>query len=213
MLHKVSWEIIIMMILPLKQMEIFLIALRSFLMVIGTLLILLYVIGNFWKKLPTERLKIKALDWAMWGVVAMLFAFGTNSYWGFAACVPMILARVALHLWIQKNRVRGSGRWMEVQWTKMTPRGFQMPKEAMSQIQKLPGDQHILVPRFASLMAVNFFSKNMRKNVDKVPVQMKGQQDMAFGMVDKITTNIKRLELGKTEKIDLPFGMLKITRL
>jgi hypothetical protein len=69
------------------------------------------------------------------------------------------------------------------------------------------------VPRMASLMAVNFFSKNMRKNMDKMPAQVKGQQDLAFGMVDKISTNIKRLEAGKTEKIDLPFGILKVTRL
>ena len=194
-------------------MEIFLIALRSFLMVVGTLLVLLYVVGNLWKKLPAEPLRIKTHDWVMWGVVAALFAFGTNSYWGFLALVPMVATKLVLHAWIQRNRVRGSGRWMEVQWTKMTPRGFQMPREAMSQIQKLPGDQHILVPRFASLMAVNFFSKNMRKNANKMPAQLKGQEDMAFGMIDKITTNIKRLESGKTEKIDLPFGMLKITRL
>jgi hypothetical protein len=194
-------------------MELFLIGLRSLLMVIGTLMVLLYVVGNLWKKLPAEAFKFKTHDWVMFGVVAAMFAFGTNSYWGFLACVPMILVKIVFHTWIQKNRVRGSGRWMEVQWTKMTPRGFQMPKDAMSQIQKLPGDQHIMVPRFASIMAVNFFAKNMRKNVDKMPTQMKGQQDLAFGMVDKITANVKRLESGKTEKIDLPFGMLKITRL
>jgi hypothetical protein len=193
--------------------EIFLIALRSFLMLIGTLVGVLYVLGNMWKKLPELPLKFRMHDWVMYCVVAALFAFGTNSYWGLLAFAPLILAKMAFHFWIRKNRMRGSGRWMEIHWVKMTPRGFQMPREALGQIQKLPGDQHIMIPRIASLWAINFFSKNMRKNMDKMPVQMRGQEDQAFGMIDKITNNIKRLDSGKTEKIDLPFGSLKITRL
>jgi hypothetical protein len=102
---------------------------------------------------------------------------------------------------------------MEIQWQKMTPRGFQMPREAMTQIQRLPGDQHFILPRFASLWAVNYFTGALRKNTAKLPQNMKGQEAMALDLVERMATNIKRLEAGRTEKIDLPFGMLKITRL
>jgi hypothetical protein len=195
-------------------MEIFLIAVRSLLMVVATLLVVVYVFGNMWKKLPSEPLKLKVLDYALYSVVGALFAFGLNSYWGFLAFLPMILGKVLWHTHIDKNKVRGKGRWMEVQWQKMTPRGFQMPQEARTQIARLPGDQHFIIPRFASLWAVNYFTGALRKNAAKMP-QMggAGQQEQAFALIEKMALNIKRLDTGKTEKIDLPFGVLKVTRL
>ncbi|MCA2960215.1 MAG: hypothetical protein IOD12_08180 [Silvanigrellales bacterium] len=195
-------------------MEIFFIAVRSFLMVIATLLALLYVLGNMWQKVPSERLKFKTLDYVLYGVVASLFAFGLNSYWGLLAVVPMLLAKLVLHAVIEKKRLRGKGSWIEVHWQKMTPRGFQLPREAMSQIQRLPGDQHFILPRFAGLWAVSYFQNAFRKNTAKMPVTMKaGHEADALAAIEKMIANVKRLESGRTENINLPFGVLKITRL
>ena len=194
-------------------MEILVIAVRSFLMVIGTLFLALYVVGNLWKKIPAEPLKLKTLDFVSMGVVGSLFAFGLNSYWGLLSIVPILIVKLLSQLLINKNRVRGTGRWMEVHWLKMTPKGFQMPREAMSQIQKLPGDQHILIPRVATMWALTYFTKAMRKNTAKMPQQFRGQEGQAMEMIERIAVNVKRLDAGKTEKVDLPFGVLKITRL
>jgi len=195
-------------------MEIFLIAVRSFFMVVATLLLVLYVLGNMWQKVPSERLKLKTLDFVLYAVVASLFAFGLNSYWGLLAAVPMLATKLALHALLEKKRLRGKGRWMEVHWQKMTPRGFQMPKEAMAQIQKLPGDQHFILPRFAGVWAINYFIGAFRKNTAKMPMAMKaGHEADALASIEKMVTNVKRLESGRTENINLPFGVLKVTRL
>jgi hypothetical protein len=197
-------------------MEIFLIAVRSLLMVFGTLLAVLYVLGNMWQKVPSERLKLKTLDVALFAVVACLFGFGLNSYWGLLAFLPMIGAKVLLHRHIEKKRLRGKGRWVEVHWQKMTPRGFQFPREMVAQIQKIPGDQHFILPRFAGLWAINYFIKSFRKNAGKMAVQMRasgGQEGEALAQFEKMAANIKRLESGRTENLNFPFGVLKITRL
>lgn len=195
-------------------MEIFLIAVRSFLMVIATLLLGLYLLGNMWQKVPSERIKFKTLDYVLYGVVASLFAFGLNSYWGLLAFLPMLVAKVALHAFIEKKRLRGKGSWMEVHWQKMTPRGFQIPREAMSQIQRLPGDQHFILPRFVGLWAISYFQTTFRKNTAKMPVAMRaGHEADALAAIEKMIANVKRLDTGRTENINLPFGVLKITRL
>lgn len=195
-------------------MEIFLIAVRSFLMVIATLLLGLYLLGNMWQKVPSERIKFKTLDYVLYGVVASLFAFGLNSYWGLLASLPMLVAKVALHAFIEKKRLRGKGSWMEVHWQKMTPRGFQIPREAMSQIQRLPGDQHFILPRFVGLWAISYFQTTFRKNTAKMPVAMRaGHEADALAAIEKMIANVKRLDTGRTENINLPFGVLKITRL
>ncbi|MEY4065083.1 MAG: hypothetical protein RIR26_1291, partial [Pseudomonadota bacterium] len=80
--------------------------------------------------------------------------------------------------------------------------------------QRLPGDQHILVPRHIGVWAVKYFMKSLRKNASKAPVPMKaGQQQQAFEMVEKLGGSIIRLEKGKSEQLSLPFGVLKVTRL
>lgn len=195
-------------------MEIFVLVLKSLLGILASLIALLFLAFQLWQRIPSQGIKIKAQDLVGMGVVATLFSLATNSYWGLTAVIPMLLAKVLSQFLIQKNKVRGSGRWMEVQWTKMTPRGFQIPTQLQTELQRLPGDQHILLPRRVSLWAVKYFLKSIRKNAGKAPVPMRAnQQAQAFDMVEKIGNNIMRLEKGKTEQVSLPFGVLKVTRL
>lgn len=195
-------------------MEIFVIVIKVLLAVLATLMALIFLAFQLWQRIPTEGVKFKAQDLVSMGVVALLFALATNSYWGLLAFAPMLLTKVASQFFIQKNKVRGSGRWIEVQWTKMTPRGFQIPEQLKSELKRLPGDQHILLPRRVGLWAVKYFLKSVRKNASKGPIPMKaGQQDQAFEMVERLGSNIIRLDKGKTEQVALPFGVLKVTRL
>lgn len=195
-------------------MEIFVLVLKVILGVLASLMALVFLAFQLWQRIPTEGIKFKTQDLISMGVVALLFALATNSYWGAIAFVPMLVAKFASQLFIQKNKVRGSGRWMEVQWTKMTPKGFQIPQQLKGELQKLPGDQHILLPRQVGIWAVKYFLKSVKKNASKGPVAMKpGQQQQAFEMVERLGNSILRLEKGKSEQVSLPFGVLKVTRL
>lgn len=195
-------------------MEIFLMIVRGLMMFVGGLMFTVFLLFQLWQRVPSEGIKFKAQDLITFGAVGLIFALGTNSYWGLLAIVPMLLAKLLSQVLIQKNKVRGSGRWIEVQWTKMTPRGFQIPQQLSKELQKLPGDQHVLLPRQVGIWAVKYFLKSVKKNSSKGPVPMKAsQQAQAFEMVEKLGTNIIRLEKGKTEQVALPFGVLKVTRL
>ncbi|MEN9810469.1 MAG: hypothetical protein RLZZ488_2036 [Pseudomonadota bacterium] len=195
-------------------MEIFLLIVRSLMLVLGSLMLVVFMLFQLWQRVPSQGIKFRAQDGITLGAVALIFALGTNSYWGLAAVLPMLLGKLLSQLMIQKNRVRGSGRWIEVQWTKMTPRGFQIPQQLGKELQKLPGDQHVLLPRQVGIWAVKYFLKSVKKNAGKGPVPMRaGQQAQAFEMVERLGSNIIKLEKGKTEQVALPFGVLKVTRL
>lgn len=195
-------------------MEIFLLIVRSLMILLGSLMLVTFLLFQLWQRVPSEGIKFKAQDWITFGAIALVFALGTNSYWGLLVVAPMLLGKLLSQLLIQKNRVRGSGRWIEVQWTKMTPRGFQIPQQLSKELQKLPGDQHVLIPRQVGIWAVKYFLKSVKKNASKGPVPMKaGQQAQAFEMVERLSSNIIKLEKGKTEQVALPFGVLKVTRL
>lgn len=195
------------------EMEIFYIVVRSFLIAFGALLASVYIVMQLWQKVPTAGFQLKPYDTVTYGLVGFLFGVGLNSYWGLLAFVPLLLAKLLNAKLLQKNRLRGSGRWMEIQWMKMTPKGFQLPAQMAQELQRLPGDTHFIVPRFVSLWAVKFFVKSVRKNADKVPANMRGQEAQAFEMLERMAVNIGRLDAGKTEQLSLPFGLLKITRL
>jgi hypothetical protein len=195
-------------------MEIFVLVIKVLLGVLACLMALIFLAFQLWQRIPTQGVQFKAQDLISMGAVALLFSLATNSYWGALAFLPMLLAKILSQILIQKNKVRGSGRWIEVQWTKMTPRGFQIPQQLQGELQRLPGDQHILLPRQIGVWAVKYFMKSVRKNSSKGPVAMKaGQQQQAFEMVERLGNNILRLEKGKTEQVSLPFGVLKVTRL
>lgn len=194
-------------------MDIVMLIVRIMLMVFGTAAALFYLLSQMWQKVPSPKLALKVQDSLTYGIVGFCFGLGTNSYWGLLAFVPLLLVKLISHLAISKKRVAGSGRWMEIQWHRFSPKGFRMPQEAMDQIKRLPSDTHFIVPRFVSLFAIRFFLKSMRKNAHKMPQQMRGQEGQAMDMVEGIARNISRLDSGKTEKLSLPFGELKVTRL
>ena len=194
-------------------MDIFYMVMRVLLVVIASSIAIIYAVLQLWQRIPSLAMQFKSSDFIIYSVVGFLFGVGTNTYWGLGAFVPLILIKFLSHKLIAKNKVRGSGRWMEVEWRKFTPRGFQLPKEALDQIQKIPGNTHVLVPRFVSLFAVKYLISMIRKNAGKVPAHMRGQEDQAFSMIERMGANVRSLGTGKTEKMSLPFGELKITRL
>jgi hypothetical protein len=195
-------------------MDIFLLIIRSLMILVGSLMLITFLIFQLWQRIPSAGLSFKTQDIIAFCAIGLIFALGANSYFGLLVLVPMFLCKLLSQWMIQKNRVRGSGRWIEVQWTKMTPRGFQMPQQLTKELQRLPGDQHILLPRQIGVWAVKYFLRSVKKNAAKSPVPMKaGQQAQAFEMVERLGNNIIKLEKGKTEQVALPFGVLKVTRL
>lgn len=194
-------------------MDLFYLVVRILLLTLGSLLGVIYLLMQFWQKVPATKLKFKPYDYVTFALVAFLFGIGANNYWGLAAFVPLVLWKLVAGQFIQKSRLTGSGRWMEVQWMKLLPKGFNIPREMASELQKIPGDTHFIVPRFVSLWAVRYFVKAMRKNSGRMPTNMKGQEAQAFHLVESMAGNISKLGAGKTESVSLPFGILKITRL
>jgi hypothetical protein len=198
-------------------METFVLILRAFFMTLGTVLALVYVLSALWQRVPQLKFQLKAYDWVMYIVMAGVFGIGLNQYWGLLAFLPLLLWKLFTHFQFQKNKVRGSGRWMEVQWSRQTPKGFDIPKNMQSEIQRLPGSAHILLPRFAFLFALTQGMKVLKKNASKslqtLPQNMRGRETDAFDLLNKTENNMRRLENGKMESLSLPFGILKVTRL
>ncbi len=194
-------------------MEIFLMLLRTLLLTIAGLMSIIYLALQLWQPIPARGISLKGRDYFFLTVVAFLFGFGLNNEFALLAFVPLLTAKLASGYFVQKNKVHGKGRWMEVEWRKFTPKGFQMPSQMKNEIGRLPGDVHFLLPRFASLWAVRLFVRSVRKNASKVPQQYKSQQGDAFELIDRTARNISKLDKGKTEQMSLPFGLLKITRL
>lgn len=194
-------------------MDIVLIVLRILLMTFGLVVSFFYILAQMWQKLPAPKFALKMSDYLTYGAVGFCFGLGLNNNYALLAFLPLLLWKVLASSLFSKNKVAGKGRWMEVQWQRFSPRGFRMPQEAVEQIKRLPGDTHFLIPRFVSLWAVKYFMKNMRKNTHKMPAQMRGQEHQAMDMLEGIARNVSRMDAGKTEKLSLPFGELKITRL
>ena len=194
-------------------MDIFYIILRSLMVAVALFMAVTYVIMQLWQKVPSLSFQLKPYDSITYGLVGFLCGVGFNNYWALLAFAPLLLIKFLSSKQLQKNKLRGSGRWMEVQWQKLTPKGFNIPKQMATELQRLPGDTHFIVPRIASLWAMKYFMKSMRKNSNKIPANMRGQEAQAFEMIEKMAQNITRLDAGKTEQLSLPFGVLKVTRL
>lgn len=194
-------------------MDTFLFIVRILMMIAASVIAVTYLIAQMWQRVPQMPLGFKFYDYIVYGIVGFAFGLGLNNHWALLSFAPLLLAKIVSHFSISKNRVIGSGRWMEIQWQRFTPRGFKMPQEAMQQIGRLPSDAHFVIPRFVSLIAVKMFMKTVRKNMGKAPTTMRGQETQAMDMVEGIARNILRLDKGRTEKLSLPFGELKVTRL
>ena len=195
-------------------MELFLTILRTLMLTVAALMAIVYVLLQAWQPVPGRGFALKGRDLFFYFVVAFLAGFGTNNEWGLLAFAPLLLARYLSATFVQKNKIRGSGRWMEVEWRKFTPKGYNIPQEMMRELGRIPADIHFLFPRFASMWAVKFAVRSLRKNASKVPQTYNAsRQNEAFEMIERTARNIAKLDTGRTEQLSLPFGVLKITRL
>lgn len=196
-------------------MDIVFLILRILLISFAALVGGVYALAHLWRRVPAPKLEFKAYDYIVYGFTGFAFGLGLNNYWGLLAFVPLLLWKLSTGVFVSKSKVVGKGSWMEVEWQRFSPRGFRMPAEAVEQIKRLPNDTHFIVPRSFSLLAIKLFMKNVRKNMGKMGnmPQMRGQEQQALDMIETIARNVTRLDKGKSEKLSLPFGELKITRL
>ncbi len=185
--------------------------------VVGSLIALIYLLFQLFQKLPSNKLKLSTADYVVFISTALIFGFGTNTYYGLLAFAPLLLVKILCKFTLQPNKLKGSGRWIEIDWRKLTPRGFDknVPKAVMDEMNKMPKDNHFVIPRFYMLIFIKFISKRMGKEANKGPAGgiSQNQQQMAMGQFTSLIDGIVNLPQGKVEKKDFPFGVLKVTRL
>jgi len=189
---------------------------RILFIVIGSLVALIYILFQLFQKLSQNKFKLSTIDYVVIIVAALVFGFGTNSYYGLLAFVPLLVIKFLCQFILQPNKLKGSGRWVEINWRKLTPRGFDknVPKSVIDEMNKMPKDNHFVIPRLYMLIFIKFISKRMGKEMGKAPVGVsQNQQQMAMGQFSSIIDSVVKLPPGKTEKKDFPFGVLKVTRL
>lgn len=187
---------------------------------IASIISLIYILFQLYQKLPTGGFKLTTADYIIYSVVALIFGFGTNTYYGLAAFVPLIFIKFICKKMLVPHHLKGSGRWMEVDWRRMSLRGFEknIPKNVLAEMNKIPKDAHFIVPRIYLTLFIRIIMKRMGKEMGKGMPQgaagvSKAQQQMALGQFSSITESILKLEKGRIEKKDFPFGVLKVTRL
>lgn len=192
---------------------------RILFIVIGSLTGIAYMLVQFYQKLPSSAFKLVTADYIVYSIVALIFGFGTNSYIGLAAFVPLLLMKFICKKMISPDRLRGSGFWMEIDWKKLTPRGYEgkVPKHILDEMNKMinstPKDTHFIIPRIYAMIAVRFMLRKMKKESNKMPKGFTAQQqNMGMEQFTGLAQNILKLEKGKSEKKDLNIGILKITR-
>ena len=189
---------------------------RILFLVAGSLTAIAYLLFLLFQKLPKASISLSTADYIVFTAVALIFGFGTNTYYGLAAFAPLLLAKLLAAVVIKPQTLKGSGRWVEVDWRKLTPRGFDrnVPRAVVEEMNKMPKDTHFVIPRFYMLIAIKFISKRMGKEMGKVPAGVsQNQQQLAVGQFTSLIDGIVKLPQGKTEKKDFPFGVLRVTRL
>jgi hypothetical protein len=194
-------------------MDIFLALVRGLLVSIALLLSLIYILVQLFQKVPNPPFQLKTYEYILLGVVGFMFALGFDSYYGLLGVVPLVLWKGMAHLQFKKSRLSGKGTWIEMEWRKLTPKGFALPKEMLNEMGKLPGDNHFIIPRFFTLLGLKLVHKNINKSMGKLPPHMKGQEGAAVQMIEGMVLQIKTLDSGKSHTLNLPFGVLKVTRL
>lgn len=197
-------------------MDTLVIVFRILFIVVGSLMALVYILFQLFQKLPQKKFAFGTADYIVLIVAAIIFGFGTNNYYGLLAFVPLLLIKFICQFILQPRKLKGSGRWVEVDWRKLTPRGFDrnVPKGVIDEMNKMPKDNHFVIPRLYMLIFIKFISKRMGKEMGKTPTGIsQNQQQQALGQFTSIIDSVVKLPQGKTEKKDFPFGVLKVTRL
>ena len=200
-------------------MDIVILVFRILFFVIGSLTAIVYLLLQFYQKVPKVTFKLATADYIVYSVISLIFGFGTNSYYGLAAFIPLLLIKYLSHKLISPGKLNGSGFWMEIDWKKLTPRGFEknVPKHILDEMNKMinstPKDTHFMIPRVYAVIAVHFMLRKMKKESSKMPKGLTAQQqNMGMEQFTGLAQSILNLAKGKSEKKDLNIGILKITR-
>ncbi|BBH54008.1 hypothetical protein JCM31447_24650 [Fluviispira sanaruensis] len=201
-------------------METLVLIFRILFIVIASLTSIIYILLQLYQKLPKVKLNFVLADYIVYSIVSVIFGFGTDSYYGLLAFIPLLLAKIAAKSWIVPNRISGSGLWIELDWKKLTPKGFDrnVSKQILDEINKMlsstPNDTHFIIPRIYARIAIAFMMRKMKKDNKKMPAGLTAQQkDMGMNQFTTLAQSILSLEVGKSEKKDLHIGILRITRL
>ncbi len=200
-------------------MDTLIIIFRVLFIVIGALAAIFYTLFQFYQKVPKNSFKLITADYLVYSLVALIFGFGTNSYYGLAAFLPLLLVKFISYKFIAPEKMNGSGMWIEVDWKKLTPRGFNknVPKHYLDEMNKVlnstPKDTHFIIPRLYAIIAVKFMLRKMKKESKNLPGGFSAQQQsMGMDQLNSFAQNILNLSKGKSEKKDLNIGVLKVTR-
>ncbi len=197
--------------------------LRGLSLTIALIVFVLYALAQLFQRMPQKSFSLQTYDYLIWGTVLLLSALGFNSYWGALALLPIVLWKLSAGWLFTPSRIRGKGRWLELKWSKFPPRGFQqLPREALEQMNReltrLPKDTHFLIPRPIALWAIRYLMKKTKKDATStatknLPPQLRGREKETLGELDKMANSIVNLEVAKSKTINLPFGVLNISRL
>jgi hypothetical protein len=182
------------------------------------LITVIYIAAQLFQRIPTAALGLKLYDYIVLGLVALLASLGLNSYWGFLAFIPLLLWKLLAKTLFDRKRIRGKGRWLEVRWCKFPPKGFSnVSREAIEQLNRelarLPKDTHFVIPRPVGLWVVRYLLKRSKKQTQGGIPQLRGREQESFQKLEEMANSIVGLEKEKTKTINLPFGVLHISRL
>lgn len=198
-------------------MEILVVSLRSFLVVLASLMAVIYTAVQFFQRIPRASAQLATWEWVVLGVVTFLVGLGLNSYWGLLAFAPLILWRFIASYYFRPEKLGKAGRWFEIEWHKLTPKGLPahqraIAQESLDQLARIPKHSHFLIPRFAALWLVGYIMKRTEKDMKKLPEHLKGQQAQATSFFQEITKGIKELPPTEEHKWDVRVGVLRVKR-
>ena len=197
-------------------MTTFVFIIKIVLVTLGSLLSLVYVLMQFYQKIPSAGLKLTTADYIILTIVALIFGFASNNYYGLLAFVPLLVIKYLCRLYISGKRLPATGRWVEICWRKLTPRGFgrDVPRQLLSEMNRMPKDMHFVIPRLYFRVGVYFFLKNVRKQNAKVSgvTLSQSKQKVANNKIEEIIDEFKGLKKGQSASQSFPFGVIKVTR-
>ncbi len=198
-------------------MDTFILILRILLLTIGSLVAIVYFLFQFYQKVDKPIFSLSTADYIICTIIALLFGFGTNSYLGLCAFLPLLLIKFICRLALKPSKLNGSGRWMEVNWKRLTPKGYErvLPANMLNEMNKMPKDAHFVIPKIYFNIFVYFIRKKMMGDSKKNQGMniTAAQQNMAMNQFSVIIDSFTKLQAGQTEFKNFPFGMLKVTRL
>jgi hypothetical protein len=203
-------------------MVIFLLIVKIFFITLGVLATLLYLLFQFYQKVPKEKFKTNTIDIVVLTGVSLIFGFAFDSYYGLLSFVPLLAIKWFCWRQFQPSRVKRRGFWVEVSWKRFPMKGFQgvLPPAALAELERMPKSTHFMIPRLFFVVALRFVRKRFAKDAKKAAPAAalpkgysKQQQQAASDEMGQLMENLLTLPQGTTRGRDFPFGSLKVTRL